>query len=158
MSRLELRRTFHPGRGNRRGPGPRLQARAGVDPRDVRKFVADNLFEYMDGNAEGYIIYNFVSMAGVNCLAGGVTLTFDVSEMDSPESAYGIFMSNRDPRRPVEKLGTMGQIQPRRGVFVKDKYYVELAANPEGDHTKVIRAFLTAMEKRVPGSSDFPPC
>ena len=124
---------------------------------ELRKFVADNLFEYMDGNAEGYIIYNFVSMAGVNCLAGGVTLTFDVSEMDSPESAYGIFMSNRDPRLPVEKLGTMGQIQPRRGVFVKDKYYVELAANPEGDHTKVIRAFLTAMEKRVPGSSDLPP-
>lgn len=123
---------------------------------DLRKFVADNLFEYMDGNAEGYVIYDFVSMAGVNCIAGGVTLTFDVSEMASPEAAYGIFQSNRDPGRPVEKLGTIGQIQPRRGVFVKDKYYVELAANPEGDHTKVIQAFLSAMEKRIPGSSALP--
>jgi len=123
---------------------------------ELRHFVADNLFEYMDGNAEGYVIYDFVSMAGVNCIAGGVTLTFDVSEMASPEAAYGIFQSNRDPRRDVEKLGTIGQINPRRGVFVKDKYYVELAANPEGDHTKVILAFLTAMEKRIPGASGLP--
>jgi len=124
---------------------------------EARYFTADNLFEYMDGNAEGYVIYNFVDMHGVTCKSGEVTLVFDVSQMDSPESAYGIFMANRDPRRPVEKLGTAGQIQPRRGTFVKDKYYVELAANPEGDHSKVIRAFLTEMEKRVPGSSELPP-
>ncbi|MCC7173639.1 MAG: hypothetical protein IT159_00465 [Bryobacterales bacterium] len=123
---------------------------------ETRHFVADNLFEYMDGNAEGYVIYDFVSMAGVNCTAGEVTLTFDVSEMASPEAAYGIFQSNRDPKLATQKLGTIAQIQPRRGVFVKDKYYVELAANPEGDHTKVITAFLTAMEKRIPGSSELP--
>ena len=123
---------------------------------EARSFVADNLFEYMDGNAEGYLIYNFVKMSGVSCQSGAVTLVFDVSEMAEPESAYGIFMSNRDPRLPTEKLGMAGQIQPRRGVFAKDKYYVELAANPEGDHTAVLRAFLTAMEKRLPGSSTLP--
>ncbi len=37
-----------------------------------------------------------------------------------------------------------GQIQPRRGMFAKDKYFVEIAANPEGDHSAVLRAFLTA--------------
>jgi hypothetical protein len=124
---------------------------------ELRSFVADNLFEYMDGNAEGYLIYSFEQMKGVNCIQGGVTLTFDVSEMADRESAYGIFMSNRDPKQPVEKLGTAAQIQPRRGTFVKDKYYVEIAANPEGDHTKVLRAFLGEMEKKVPGSSDLPP-
>jgi hypothetical protein len=123
---------------------------------ESRLFESDNLFEYMDGNAEGYLIYSFVKMNGVTCQAGGVTLVFDVSEMADPESAYGIFVSNRDPRLPTEKLGTAGQIQPRRGVFVKDKYYVEIAANPEGDHTAVLRAFLTAMEKRIPGQATLP--
>jgi hypothetical protein len=123
---------------------------------EARVFESDNLFEYMDGNAEGYLIYNFVKMNGVTCQKGDVTLVFDVSEMADPESAYGIFVSNRDPRLPTEKLGTAAQIQPRRGVFVKDKYYVEIAANPEGDHTAVLRAFLTAMEKRVPGQSTLP--
>jgi hypothetical protein len=124
---------------------------------EARLFESENLFEYMDGNAEGYLIYSFVKMNGVTCQAGGVTLVFDVSEMADPESAYGIFVSNRDPRLPTEKLGTAGQIQPRRGVFVKDKYYVEIAANPEGDHTAPLRAFLTAMEKLIPGQSTLPP-
>jgi len=33
----------------------------------ARTFAADNLFEYMDGNAEGYLLYHFVQMHGVNC-------------------------------------------------------------------------------------------
>jgi len=122
----------------------------------MRSYDADNLFEYMDGNAEGYIIYDFVSMKGVSCRSGEVTLVFDVSEMGSPEFAYGIFMSNRDPRAPVEKIGMAGQVLPRRGMFAKEKYFVEIAANPEGDHSAVLRAFLTAMEKKIPGTSELP--
>lgn len=123
---------------------------------EARTFDADNLFEYMDGNAEGYVIYDFVRMHGVTCKKDGVTLVFDVSEMAGPEFAYGIFMANRDPNQPVIKLGTAGQIVPRRGVFCKDKYYVEIAANPEGDHTQVLRQFLTTMEARIPGESRLP--
>jgi len=122
----------------------------------LRTFESENLFEYMDGNAEGYLIYSFLKMNGVTCKSGEVTLVFDVSEMADPESAYGIFMSNRDPRIPVQKIGTAAQIQPRRGMFVKDKYFVEIAANPEGDHTAALRAFLTAMEKNVPGQAGLP--
>jgi hypothetical protein len=122
----------------------------------ARTFNADNLFEYMDGNAEGYVVYEFVKMDGVTCKKDGVTLIFDVSEMLDGEFAYGIFMSNRDPRRPVEKLGTASQVMGRRGVFVKDKYYVEVAANPEGDHTAVIKQFLTAMAARIPGEAKLP--
>jgi hypothetical protein len=123
---------------------------------EPRTFTADNLFEYMDGNAEGYVIYDFVRMNGVTCKKDGVTLVFDVSEMAGGEFAYGIFMANRDPNQPVIKLGTAGQILPRRGVFCKDKYYVEIAANPEGDHTEVLRQFLTAMEARIPGEAKLP--
>ncbi len=124
---------------------------------ESRTYVSDNLFEYMDGNAEGYLIYGFMKMTSVTCQSGGVTLIFDVSEMANPEFAYGIFMSNRDPRLPGEKIGMAGQIQPRRGMFAKDKYFVEIAANPEGDHSAVLRSFLTAMAQRIPGTSALPP-
>jgi hypothetical protein len=70
--------------------------------------------------------------------------------------AYGIFASNRDPRVPVEKIGMSGQVQPRRAIFVKDKYYVEFAANPEGDHTAALRTFVSAMEKRISGRTELP--
>ena len=123
---------------------------------EARSFVSDNLFEYMDGNAEGYLIYSFQNMKGITCKSGSVTLVFDISEMADPESSYGIFMSNRDPRLPVGKIGMASQIQPRRGMFAKDKYFIEIAANPEGDHTAVLQAFLGAQEKLTPGQSGLP--
>ena len=37
----------------------------------ARSYIADNLFEYMDGNAEGYLLYGFQTMHGVTCEQGG---------------------------------------------------------------------------------------
>lgn len=121
-----------------------------------REFVADNLFEYMDGNAEGYLIYGFTRMEGVTCTSRGDSFIIDVSEMTDADAAYGIFAANRDPGRPIAPIGMGGQILPRRGTFCKDKYYVELAANPEKDHTPALKAFVEEMEKRIVGRSTPP--
>jgi len=121
-----------------------------------REFVADNLFEYMDGNAEGYLIYGFVRMQGVTCKSGGDSLVIDVSEMTDPDAAYGIFAANRDPNQPLAAIGMAGQILPRRGAFCKDKYYVELAADPDKDHTPALKAFVAEMEKRISGRTTLP--
>ena len=117
----------------------------------AREFVADNLFEYMDGNAEGYLIYGFVRMRGVTCKSGDDSILIDVSEMTDAESAYGIFTANRDPNRPIAAISMGGQLQPRRATFCKDKYYVELAASPDKDHTSALQAFVAEMEKRISG-------
>lgn len=119
-----------------------------------RSYVADNLFEYMDGNAEGYLIYRFVKMQGVNCQSGDDTIVFDVSEMADAESAYGIFSANRDPRSPMEKIGAGGQIVPRRAIFAKDKYYVEIGISK--DAPDLLRAFCLAIDKKIPGRTDPP--
>lgn len=50
----------------------------------LRSYDADNLFEYMDGNAEGYLIYQFVTMKGVSCQCGGDSILIDISEMADP--------------------------------------------------------------------------
>jgi hypothetical protein len=123
---------------------------------EARSYTADNLFEYMDGNAEGYLIYGFLKMQGVTCEKGGTTFVIDLSEFADPDSAYGMFSANRDPGQPVTKLGAGGQVVPRRGLFVKGKYYLEIAANPEGDHSAALREWTSAIEKTVEGSSALP--
>jgi hypothetical protein len=122
----------------------------------ARSYEADNLFEYMDGNAEGYLIYGFVSMRGVTCKSGGDSILIDISEMTDADAAYGIFASNRDPNRPVMAIGMGGQISPRRASLAKGKFYVELAANPDKDHTPALRAFVAELEKRIEGRSTPP--
>jgi hypothetical protein len=122
----------------------------------TRSYVADNLFEYMDGNAEGYLLYGFVNMHGVSCEKAGITLLIDVSEFADDESAFGMYSANRDLRQPETKLGMGGQIVPRRAIFAKGKYYVELAVNQEGDHTAALQEWSKAMEARTEGVSEPP--
>lgn len=123
---------------------------------EARTFGPDNLFEYMDGNAEGYLLYGFQNMHGVTCLKGGVTLVIDISDFGDADSAYGMFCANRDLRQPPAKLGMGGQIVPRRAIFAKGQYYVEVGAEPEGDHTATLREWTAALEKIATGTNEIP--
>ena len=122
----------------------------------ARDYDASNLYEYMDGNAEGYLIYGFTRMRGVTCARGGDSILIDISEFQDADSAYGMFSANRDARLQEDAIGAGGQITPRRAVFAKDRFYVELAANPDKDHRPALNAFAAAIEKLLPGGAEKP--
>jgi hypothetical protein len=125
----------------------------------ARQYVADNLYEYKDGAADGYLIYGFAQMRTIECKSGGDTLTIDVSEMTDADAAYGLFTANRDPRLPIAKIGMGGQVQAQSALFAKGKYYVEIAevaANPEADHAATIQAFVAKIQNRLGGRESAP--
>jgi len=137
--------------------GPSCSMVAGWSPQGApRAYVADNLFEYMDGNAEGYLLYGFVKMQGVTCEKGGITFVIYLSEFADADSAFVMFSANRDQRQPMTKIGAAGQITPRRALFVKGKYYLEIAANPEGDHSTALGEWTAALARNVEGSVEPP--
>jgi hypothetical protein len=140
------------------GPLPRCDVAPGwTQSGPSRTYTADNLYDYMDGNSEGYLVYGFKQMRGVTCKLGQVTFVVDISEMNDAESAYGLYASNRDLRFPVEKLGISGQIVPQRGIFVKGSNFVEISASPTStDHTAAIRTFLRGLEKCAGGTDAVP--
>ena len=123
---------------------------------EPRAYTTENLYEYMDGNSEGYFLYGFRSMHGVTCVKGETTLVIDISEFNDADSAYGMFCANRDPRLPAARIGMGGQIVPRRAAFTKGPYYVEIAANPEGDYSELLREWSVALERTVAGATDPP--
>ena len=119
-----------------------------------RQYAADNLFEYKDGGAEGYLSFGFVRMQGITCASGGSTLDIDVSEMRDADSAYGMFAANLDLSLPIVSIGMGGQIQKQSASFAKGKYYVELvevAQNPESDDSATMRAFAAKMLEHLDG-------
>jgi hypothetical protein len=121
-----------------------------------RYYTTDNLYEYMDGNSEGYFSYNFQNMHGITCKQGETTFIIDISDMRDADDAFGWFSATRDLRQPAYPAGMGGQIVPRRLIFAKGKYYVEIAANPEGDYTAQLKEWAAALEKLVPGSTSPP--
>ncbi len=121
----------------------------------LRTFDVETLFEYMNGNSEGYFAYGFRKMSGVTCTDGKLDLVFDISEMETPELAWGMFTANRDPKLPLAGFGGAAQVTPRRGAFAKGNAYVEVAANPTSA-PEIIERFLAYWEKRMPGESKRP--
>jgi len=122
-----------------------------------RTYDSETLFDYMDGNSEGYFAYGFTLMRGVTCVsAAGDQLVIDVSEMADADRAWGFFVTNRDQRSPVERIGSAGQVLPRRATFAKGRHYAEIAASPDKDHRAALRAFVDALEASVPGEGRVP--
>ncbi len=124
-----------------------------------RQYAADNLFEYKDGGAEGYLQYGFTRMQGVDCKSGESVLTIDVSEMGDADMAYGMFAANRDADQPIAKLGMGGQLLPQSLSFAKGRYYVELTesdGNPDGNLLAALQAFAAKMLPLLEGR-DTPP-
>jgi hypothetical protein len=128
-----------------------------VQKGEARSYDSETLFDYMDGNSEGYFAYGFTLMRGVTCAnEDGDQLVVDVSELGDPDRAWGFFVTNRDQRSPVEAIASGGQVLPRKATFAKGRYYVEIAASPDKDHRGSLRAFVEAMVPRVPGEAHVP--
>ena len=125
----------------------------------IHQYTADNLYDYKDGGAEGYLIYGFAGMKSLNCKSGDNTLTIDVSEMSDADAAYGLFATNRDPRLPIARIGMGGQVQPQSASFAKGKFYVEIVVNADDSnivHTAELQALVNRMARRIEGR-DTPP-
>lgn len=121
-----------------------------------RSYEGESLYEYMNGNSEGYLIYGFRKMTGVTCRNSGTTVLIDVSDMGDAESAFGIFSANRDVRQAAEPIGMGGQVVPRKAIAAKGQYYLEIAAEPEGDHSEMLRGLMRALAGEMPGRSTPP--
>jgi hypothetical protein len=124
-----------------------------------RQYAADNLYDYKDGAAEGYLIFGFDRMQGITCESAGNTMDIDVSEMNDADSAYGMFAANRDPKLPIASIGMGGQVQRQSASFAKGKYYVEIvivAANPDSDQTATLQAFVTGIAQHLEGRNSAP--
>ena len=125
----------------------------------ARSYAADNLFEYKDGAAEGYLQFDFARMQGVDCKQGAVVLSIDVSEMGSEEMAWGMLAANRDPKEPVAPIGMGAQVLPQSLLFAKGKYFVEIVendGNPAGNVAEALKAFAAKIEPLLAGRTAVP--
>jgi hypothetical protein len=124
-----------------------------------RQYTPDNLFDYRDGAAEGYLIYSFTGMQGIDCKSGSTVLSIDVSDMTDADSAYGMFAANRDPRQPIAKIGMGAQIMPQSLLFAKGKYFVEVIetdGSTGSNQTVALQSFAAKIESLLEGRSTPP--
>jgi hypothetical protein len=124
-----------------------------------RQYTPDNLFDYRDGAAEGYLIFSFARMQGIDCKSGAITLSIDVSDMTDADSAYGMFAANRDPSQPIARIGMGAQLLPQSLLFAKGKYFVEIIetdGSTDSNQAAALQAFAARIEPLLEGRNTPP--
>jgi len=129
---------------------------AGVVGEEAASFYKpDNLYEYIDGGADLYLLYDFQRVLHQNFKTGDGELTVDIYDMGKPENAFGMYAAERSPRYKFVTLGVEGYRSEGTLNFLQDNYYVKLAASG-AKASGALDPFARMLSKRIGGTSKPP--
>ncbi|MDZ7725760.1 MAG: DUF6599 family protein [candidate division KSB1 bacterium] len=114
----------------------------------------DNLFEYINGEAELYKDYEFNIMATASYMLDSnpaLSFTVDVYDMGTALNAFGVYSSYRKPNLRFADIGTQATLSEMTIRFYKGKYFVQLNAGSLEDTVKtVMRETAAAIADKLP--------
>ncbi len=111
-----------------------------------RTFDPANLYEFIDGAADGYLAYGFQEVASVDYeqQKTGFQAVVDVYHMKDTLNAYGIYSEERNPEYSFTQVGNEGYSGGTSLNFWAGEYYVKITIFDEKDALKKEIAKLAA--------------
>ena len=105
----------------------------------ARTYGPDNLWEYIDGGAEGYLVYNFqgVATADFELAEARRQAVVDIYRMANQLCGFGIFSAERAPDANVVDIGSQGYLSDNALNFWQGPYYVKVTSFESGDPSKL---------------------
>ena len=98
-----------------------------------------NLYKYINGEADFFVAYGFVSLVGANYSSASHSsdsITVDIYDMGDKLNAFGVFQSKRGRESSSLKIGAASFGADGYLVFYKDRYYVEILSFVESEQRK----------------------
>lgn len=118
-------------------------------------YLSANLYEYMDGGADIYQLYDVETLLHWDLHTSAGDLTLDVFDMGTPENAFGMFSAESSPAYDFFPLGVAAYRNEGIINFAQDRYYVKLAAFGESS-SGVLTEYATAISSRIGGNCELP--
>ena len=118
-----------------------------------RSFKAENLWEFIDGAADGYLAYGFQEVVSADYAQEGTgyQAVVDVYQMRDPLNAFGIYTQERNPESQFLQIGNEGYSGGTSVNFWIGSYYVKITVFEEKDALKQEMAKLaSAIAGKVP--------
>ncbi len=124
---------------------------------EVREYGPGNLWEYINGAADQFLDYEFVSLRSCDLSAGGLSVSIDIYDMDTPLNAFGIYANERPLNRDRLSIGVEAVISPPyQALLLKDKYYIKIDVL-EGEISEDNgKSLLTAIANVLVGIDNYP--
>ncbi len=119
-------------------------------------YVPDNLYEYINGEAELYNSYTFEKMVTgsyVNSRDDMQTITVDIYDMGSPLDAFGIYSRFRRPGLEFAEIGGEAIVSEYNVRFYKGQYFVQVNSGSREDEMQVlVRDLANDIAAELPGA------
>lgn len=95
---------------------------------EIRTFTAENLWEFIDGAAEQFVLYGVKSVATTDLANKGEKAEFSIElyEMPNALNAFGVYSLERNPKGSFLEVGTEGNWNGTSLFFYKNNYYVKI--------------------------------
>jgi len=127
----------------------------------IKKYTGEDLFEYINGEAELYLQFGFkILTAGLYLKEGNEKLGIaaDVYEMGSDLEAFGMYANYRKPEAESIKAGTEGFAGSSQLMFYQGRYFVQLNASGSASQDQAVFQILAGLISRnLPASPQSPP-
>jgi hypothetical protein len=106
------------------------EVNAWTKPVKLDTYDPNNLWNKIDGAADGYLSYNFEELTiGDYTAKDGKYISMEVYRHKTPEDAFGIYSQERPQTGKFLSIGAQGYEVEGSFNFVSDRYYVKIRSN-----------------------------
>jgi hypothetical protein len=137
-------------------PLPDLNALSGWrQAENLQPYNHDNLYEYIDGDAETFFAYGFQGLAVAKYAnaAQKLSLTIDLYDMGKPLNAFGVYANGRSPDVQFADVGAQAYFGESSLDFWKGKFYVHIYSKQDAPSVKdALLAFGRNVAGRIEGA------
>ncbi|HMK44115.1 MAG TPA: DUF6599 family protein [Dissulfurispiraceae bacterium] len=117
-------------------------------------YSKDNLFDYINGEAELYFPFGFRQLLTGRYSDGRRELVVDVYEMGSPLDAFGIYANYRRRDDAPIPIGAGGSLSSSQMLFFKERFYIRLQASGASElPEETFKRCADQVAYRLPGSN-----
>lgn len=122
----------------------------------VETYVPDTLYEKINGQAEQYLKFGFRELHYATLAREDVFVTIELYDQSRFDNALGVFASQRDPSRSVERRGGIHYYRTSAGAIgiSNDLFFKIVASETSPAVTSKVDGLLDAIDAiEVPGES-----
>jgi hypothetical protein len=124
---------------------------------DVMTYDPDNLWEYINGEADQFLDYGFQELKVREFSQDTISISIDIYNMGNRLNAFGIYASERPENERTLKIGTEAVISPpSQCLLLKDKFYIKIYAFEGQISDDIGKTIMQSVAKSLPGQNNFP--
>lgn len=115
-------------------------------------FLPETLFEYINGAAEIYLVYDFQELivAQYGKQDSPASLTLEIYDMGKEKNSFGIYSAERFPDGNFLSIGNGGYVEEGALNFIASQYYLKLLCfDCEGDSENILNKFSQEIMEKV---------